>query len=104
MEYALEVAVLPVSDDADYTGSPDYRVVQLTPPGSACSVIFGTGSPRPHRARCRACTWSPPTSTPPGPTWPPATRRPARCSTTPVRGTGSRARLVQEITTRLPGR
>ena len=58
MEYALEVVVLPVSDvdkakdfyqglgwrlDADFHGGPDYRVVQLTPPGSACSVIFGTG-------------------------------------------------------------
>src|ERR1700734_394201 len=58
MEYGLEVVVIPVSDvdkakdfyqalgwrlDANYTGSPDYRVVQLTPPGSACSVIFGTG-------------------------------------------------------------
>ena len=58
MEYGLEVVVLPVSDvdkakdfyqalgwrlDANYVGGPDYRVVQLTPPGSACSVIFGTG-------------------------------------------------------------
>jgi catechol 2,3-dioxygenase-like lactoylglutathione lyase family enzyme len=29
--------------DADFAASPDFRVVQLTPPGSACSVIFGTG-------------------------------------------------------------
>ena len=58
MEYRLEVVVLPVSDvdkakdfyqglgwrlDADFDRVPDYRVVQLTPPGSACSVIFGTG-------------------------------------------------------------
>jgi catechol 2,3-dioxygenase-like lactoylglutathione lyase family enzyme len=54
----LEVVVLPVSDvdrakefykglgwreDADFAASEDFRVVQLTPPGSACSVIFGTG-------------------------------------------------------------
>jgi catechol 2,3-dioxygenase-like lactoylglutathione lyase family enzyme len=54
----LEIVVIPVSDvdrakrfygdlgwrlDADFHGSPDYRVVQLTPPGSACSVIFGIG-------------------------------------------------------------
>jgi catechol 2,3-dioxygenase-like lactoylglutathione lyase family enzyme len=54
----LEVVVVPVTDvdraksfysglgwreDADFSGGPDYRVVQLTPPGSACSVIFGTG-------------------------------------------------------------
>jgi catechol 2,3-dioxygenase-like lactoylglutathione lyase family enzyme len=54
----LEVVVVPVSDvdraknfyqalgwreDADYTAGADFRVVQMTPPGSACSVIFGTG-------------------------------------------------------------
>jgi len=54
----LEVMMLPVADvdrskhfyealgwreDADFTSGPDFRVVQLTPPGSACSVIFGTG-------------------------------------------------------------
>jgi catechol 2,3-dioxygenase-like lactoylglutathione lyase family enzyme len=58
MDMKLEVVVLPVSDvdrsagfyqapgwrlDADFATSPDFRVVQLTPPGSACSVIFGTG-------------------------------------------------------------
>ena len=54
----LEIAVLPVADvdraknfykalgwreDADFATGHDFRVVQLTPPGSACSVIFGTG-------------------------------------------------------------
>jgi catechol 2,3-dioxygenase-like lactoylglutathione lyase family enzyme len=54
----LEVVVLPVSDvdrakafyaglgwreDADLTVDETYRVVQLTPPGSPASVIFGTG-------------------------------------------------------------
>jgi catechol 2,3-dioxygenase-like lactoylglutathione lyase family enzyme len=54
----LEVVVVPVSDvdrakefykelgwqeDADFAASVDFRVVQLTPPGSACSIIFGTG-------------------------------------------------------------
>jgi catechol 2,3-dioxygenase-like lactoylglutathione lyase family enzyme len=58
MEMHLEVVVVPVADvdrakdfyqglgwrlDADFASSPDFRVVQLTPPGSACSVIFGTG-------------------------------------------------------------
>jgi catechol 2,3-dioxygenase-like lactoylglutathione lyase family enzyme len=58
MDLKLEVVVLPVSDvdrakefyeklefrlDADFTVSDDYRVVQLTPPGSAASIIFGTG-------------------------------------------------------------
>lgn len=54
----LEVVVLPVSDvdrakdfyaglgwrqDADLSTSDEFRVVQLTPPGSACAVIFGRG-------------------------------------------------------------
>jgi catechol 2,3-dioxygenase-like lactoylglutathione lyase family enzyme len=58
MDYRLEVVVIPVSDvdrakafyqglgwrlDADFATGPDFRVVQLTPPGSACAVIFGTG-------------------------------------------------------------
>ncbi len=57
-EVKLEVVVLPVSDvdrakgfyeglgwrlDADLTVEDGYRVVQLTPPGSACSIIFGEG-------------------------------------------------------------
>jgi hypothetical protein len=29
--------------DADYVAGEDFRVVQLTPPGSGCSVIIGTG-------------------------------------------------------------
>ncbi len=58
MDMKLEVVVVPVSDvdrakefykaldwreDADFASSADFRVVQLTPPGSACSIIFGTG-------------------------------------------------------------
>jgi catechol 2,3-dioxygenase-like lactoylglutathione lyase family enzyme len=54
----LEVVVLPVSDvdkakdfyealgwrlDADFSVGDDYRVVQVTPPGSPSSVIFGNG-------------------------------------------------------------
>ena len=57
-EFRLEVVVIPVSDvdraksfyqslgwrlDADLAKDENYRVVQLTPPGSACSIIFGTG-------------------------------------------------------------
>jgi catechol 2,3-dioxygenase-like lactoylglutathione lyase family enzyme len=54
----LEVVVVPVVDvdrakefyealgwrlDADFVAGDDFRVVQLTPPGSQCSIIFGTG-------------------------------------------------------------
>jgi catechol 2,3-dioxygenase-like lactoylglutathione lyase family enzyme len=52
----LEVIVIPVSDvdrakdfyaklgwrvDADFASGEDFRVIQVTPPGSGCSVIFG---------------------------------------------------------------
>ena len=58
MDMKLEVVVVPVSEvdrakdfykalgwreDADFVAGADFRVVQLTPPGSPCSVIFGTG-------------------------------------------------------------
>ena len=57
-ELKLEVVVVPVSDvdrakhfyeslgwrlDADLVVDDGYRVVQLTPPGSACSIIFSEG-------------------------------------------------------------
>ncbi len=57
-EVKLEVVLLPVSDvdrakafyeglgwrvDADLPVEEGYRVVQVTPPGSACSIIFGEG-------------------------------------------------------------
>ena len=54
----LEVVVIPVSDvdrakrfyeslgwrlDADFASGDDWRLVQMTPPGSPCSVMFGKG-------------------------------------------------------------
>jgi catechol 2,3-dioxygenase-like lactoylglutathione lyase family enzyme len=59
MDLKLEVVVLPVSDvdrakdfyadtlgfrvDVDHRAGESFRVVQLTPPGSACSISIGTG-------------------------------------------------------------
>jgi catechol 2,3-dioxygenase-like lactoylglutathione lyase family enzyme len=59
MDYKLELVILPVSDvdrakafyvdqagfhlDVDHQAGDDFRVVQLTPPGSACSVTIGIG-------------------------------------------------------------
>lgn len=59
MDYRIEVITLPVSDvdrarrfyveqlgfalDVDYQPNDRFRVVQLTPPGSACSVQLGVG-------------------------------------------------------------
>jgi catechol 2,3-dioxygenase-like lactoylglutathione lyase family enzyme len=54
--FKLEIVVIPVSDvdrakdfysklgwrlDADFASGDDFRVIQFTPPGSGCSVIFG---------------------------------------------------------------
>ena len=59
MDAKIEVITIPVSDvdqalafyteqagfslDVDYHPTPGFRVVQLTPPGSACSLQMGTG-------------------------------------------------------------
>ncbi|MFL5853310.1 MAG: glyoxalase superfamily protein [Solirubrobacteraceae bacterium] len=59
MDYKLELVAVPVSDvdrakafyvdqagfnpDHDHTVSDDVRFVQLTPPGSACSIAIGKG-------------------------------------------------------------
>jgi catechol 2,3-dioxygenase-like lactoylglutathione lyase family enzyme len=59
MTWTLEVVVVPVADvdsarafyaeklgfvvDHDTTLSPGNRVVQLTPPGSGCSIVVGEG-------------------------------------------------------------
>jgi catechol 2,3-dioxygenase-like lactoylglutathione lyase family enzyme len=61
MDWKLQVVVVPVSDvdrakefyngrlgfpvDTDYRASEQFRVVQVTPPGSACSIVFGKGLP-----------------------------------------------------------
>jgi catechol 2,3-dioxygenase-like lactoylglutathione lyase family enzyme len=56
LDMKLEIVVIPVSDvdraksfysnlgwrlDADFAAGDDWRVIQFTPPGSGCSVIFG---------------------------------------------------------------
>ncbi len=58
MDMKLEVVVVPVSDvdrakefyeragfrlDVDHRAGEHFRVVQLTPPGSECSITIGTG-------------------------------------------------------------
>ncbi|MDQ2933697.1 MAG: VOC family protein [Chloroflexota bacterium] len=61
MDFKLELIVVPVSDvdrakafytekvgfnlDVDHRAGEEFRVVQLTPPGSACSITIGTGMP-----------------------------------------------------------
>src|SRR2546428_14187805 len=56
VDMKLEIVVIPVSDvdrakefygrlgwrlDADFASGDDFRVIQFTPPGSGCSIIFG---------------------------------------------------------------
>jgi catechol 2,3-dioxygenase-like lactoylglutathione lyase family enzyme len=56
VDMRLEIVVIPVSDvdrakrfyrglgwrlDADFAAGDDFRVIQFTPPGSGCSIIFG---------------------------------------------------------------
>ena len=59
MDWKLEVVVVPVSDidrakrfyseqlgfavDVDHAPNDDVRIVQLTPPGSGCSIVIGKG-------------------------------------------------------------
>ena len=59
MDYRLELVLIPVSDvdrakafyvdmagfnlDVDFSAGVDFRVVQMTPPGSACSISVGKG-------------------------------------------------------------
>jgi catechol 2,3-dioxygenase-like lactoylglutathione lyase family enzyme len=59
VDFKLELVVVPVSDvdrakefytdragftlDVDHRAGESFRVVQLTPPGSACSITIGTG-------------------------------------------------------------
>jgi catechol 2,3-dioxygenase-like lactoylglutathione lyase family enzyme len=59
MDWKIELVAIPVSDvdraksfytekagfnaDHDHTVSDELRFVQLTPPGSACSIALGTG-------------------------------------------------------------
>ncbi|KHL12860.1 putative lactoylglutathione lyase [Mumia flava] len=59
MDWKLELVTLPVTDvdrakefyierlgfrlDVDHDVSDDFRIVQLTPPGSSCSITFGVG-------------------------------------------------------------
>lgn len=69
MRYAIEAITLPVSDvdrakayyekagwhlDVDTEPAPGMRVVQLTPPGSDCSITFGIGMPQSEPGSYRA--------------------------------------------------
>lgn len=71
MDWKIELVAIPVTDvdrakafyvdqvgfnaDHDILVTDELRFVQLTPPGSACSIVLGTESPRCRPAHRRAC-------------------------------------------------
>ena len=84
VDWKLEVVVVPVvrrrpgqaASTPSRSASPStttprsattLRVVQLTPPGSACSIVIGRGLADMPPGAVRGCSWSSPTSTRPGP-------------------------------------
>ena len=141
IDMKLEAVVIPVSDvaramrfygdldwrlDADFVIGESFRVVQMTPPGSPCSVHFGTGitSAKPGSASGLFLivsdivsahaklldhgvdaseiyhTQGPGTPSVPGP----HPERQSYCSYAPFRDPDGNEWLMQEVTSRLPGR
>ncbi len=79
VDLKVEVVVIPVADvnrakrfyeslgwrlDADFAYGDEWRLVQLTPPGSPCSIMIGRGSRLPYQDRFRARSLSSTTSRP----------------------------------------
>jgi len=132
MDYRLEVVRIPVSDvdrardfyqglgwrlDADFHFDDGARAVQLTPPGSACSVSFGSGPASylelvvddidqgrselaEHGAQVGSVFHRDGSKQVPGPD--PAHR--SYNSLAPFTDPDGNSWLLQEVTTRLPGR
>ena len=83
MDWKLELVAIPVSDvdrakdfyvdkagfvaDVDIEVGDGIRFVQLTPPGSACSIAIGKGVRMRQPARSKECRSSSPTFAPPRP-------------------------------------
>ena len=98
MEWKLEEVAVPVPDvdrakrfyservgfvvDVDHRPNEKFRVVQMTPPGSACSITIGTGLPSMPPGLLKACSSSAhDIEQPPTPSWSSAASRSARSST-----------------------
>lgn len=80
MRFKPELVPVPVSDvdrgktfyagqagfnvDLDFSHGETFRVVQLTPPGSACSIAIGVGVVDTAADSIRVCIWSSMTSIP----------------------------------------
>ena len=96
IDMKLEAVVISVSDvdrakrfylglgwrlDADFPFSNGFRVVQFTPPGSGCSIQFGTKITWAEPGSARVSTWSSPISRRRATISPAMVPRSARCST-----------------------
>ena len=118
MDFKLELVLIPVSDvdrakafytekagfnlDVDHRAGDSFRVVQMTPPGSACSITIGTGLGDAAPGSVQGCTWSSPTSWRHVPSWSSAGWPSARSATLRrVRGWTARTRSGA-TTTRSP--
>lgn len=53
---AFYVEALGFSLDVDHQASESFRIVQVTPPGSGCSLVFGTGIIDPDRVPVQGLT------------------------------------------------
>jgi catechol 2,3-dioxygenase-like lactoylglutathione lyase family enzyme len=74
VDWKLEVVTVPVADvdralefyagrlgfrqDSDFRAGDDFRVVQVTSPGSACSIVFGQGLPTAAPGSLKGCQFS----------------------------------------------
>lgn len=96
MDYRLELIPLPVTDverakdfyasrlgftvDLDFSPNEAFRVVQLTPPGSGCSIAIGVGVVHTAPGSVQGLHLAT-TSGPPGPSWSPGESRWPRSTT-----------------------
>jgi hypothetical protein len=112
VDFKLELVWIPVSDvdrakrfyleQAGFdllvdipNGLPGQRIVQVTPPGSACSIGFGTGV-TPAKPGSQQGLFVVLTLLLPATNWPPGASRSARCSTSStVRGRPDRTRAAR---------
>lgn len=94
MDWKIEVVTVPVSDldraidfyaekvgfnvDIDFRVSDEVRLVQMTPPGSACSIHLGLRTIDMEPGTSTACSWSSATCAPPTPIWERGAWTPAR--------------------------
>ena len=109
VDMKFEIVVIPVSDvdrakefyaklgwrlDADYDSGKDFRVIQFTPPGSGCSIIFGKNVTAAAPGSSQGMYLIVSDVGPPAPNCSVAASRSPRCSTTPRACMPARTSLI----------